>query len=137
MALGPSLKINSTKPVALQLSHPQEESAFMLPEYALLPTGNAWISETVPGFNIMRASYRWSALGIFAFWLLVMIWGSHTIKKTRYLGLLALLLLIALNFPNLVTTTRSSEEHTSELKSLLRISYAVFCLKQKTTSTHT
>src|SRR3546814_7001652 len=30
-----------------------------------------------------------------------------------------------------------SEEHTSELQSLMRISYAVFCLKkQKTTNTH-
>src|SRR3546814_5758630 len=29
-----------------------------------------------------------------------------------------------------------SEEHTSELQSLMRISYAVFCLKKKTT-THT
>src|SRR3546814_6021224 len=28
-----------------------------------------------------------------------------------------------------------SEEHTSELQSLMRISYAVFCLKQKTTDT--
>src|SRR3546814_8754374 len=28
-----------------------------------------------------------------------------------------------------------SEEHTSELQSLMRISYAVFCLKQKTTHT--
>src|SRR3546814_7490261 len=28
--------------------------------------------------------------------------------------------------------TQRSEEHTSELKSLMRISYAVFCLKQKT-----
>src|SRR3546814_241306 len=28
---------------------------------------------------------------------------------------------------------RRSEEHTSELQSLMRISYAVFCLKQKTT----
>src|SRR3546814_1245266 len=27
-----------------------------------------------------------------------------------------------------------SEEHTSELQSLMRISYAVFCLKKKTTS---
>src|SRR3546814_6660862 len=27
-----------------------------------------------------------------------------------------------------------SEEHTSELQSLMRISYAVFCLKQKTKS---
>src|SRR3546814_1736975 len=34
------------------------------------------------------------------------------------------------------TTTRSkfrSEEHTSELQSLMRTSYAVFCLKKKTT----
>src|SRR3546814_6120483 len=29
-----------------------------------------------------------------------------------------------------------SEEHTSELQSLMRISYAVFCLKQKTKKTH-
>src|SRR3546814_3897969 len=28
-----------------------------------------------------------------------------------------------------------SEEHTSELQSLMRISYAVFCLKKKTNST--
>src|SRR3546814_7962474 len=28
-------------------------------------------------------------------------------------------------------TIRRSEEHTSELQSLMRISYAVFCLKQK------
>src|SRR3546814_9500833 len=30
---------------------------------------------------------------------------------------------------------RRSEEHTSELQSLMRISYAVFCLKKKTTKT--
>src|SRR3546814_4858128 len=30
-------------------------------------------------------------------------------------------------------TVDRSEEHTSELQSLMRISYAVFCLKQKTT----
>src|SRR3546814_2401292 len=29
---------------------------------------------------------------------------------------------------------RRSEEHTSELQSLMRISYAVFCLKKKTTA---
>src|SRR3546814_2464913 len=30
--------------------------------------------------------------------------------------------------------TSSSEEHTSELQSLMRISYAVFCLKNKNTN---
>src|SRR3546814_5721563 len=29
-----------------------------------------------------------------------------------------------------------SEEHTSELQSLMRISYAVFCLKKKKTTAH-
>src|SRR3546814_7131482 len=31
--------------------------------------------------------------------------------------------------------SRRSEEHTSELQSLMRISYAVFCLKKKNTQT--
>src|SRR3546814_12347372 len=33
------------------------------------------------------------------------------------------------------TFTYRSEEHTSELQSLMRISYAVFCLKKKKTKT--
>src|SRR3546814_9546139 len=32
-------------------------------------------------------------------------------------------------------STTSSEEHTSELQSLMRISYAVFCLKKKKKTT--
>src|SRR3546814_6146328 len=34
------------------------------------------------------------------------------------------------------TFTRRSEENTSELQSLMRISYAVVCLKKKTPRTH-
>src|SRR3546814_5034840 len=47
----------------------------------------------------------------------------------------------SLTFPNhysIVTGLRPdhrSEEHTSELQSLMRISYAVFCLKKKKTTT--
>src|SRR3546814_8196998 len=33
-----------------------------------------------------------------------------------------------------VVLASRSEEHTSELQSLMRISYAVFCLKKKTTT---
>src|SRR3546814_2510361 len=40
--------------------------------------------------------------------------------------------LFALDFSR---TARRSEEHTSELQSLMRISYAVFCLKKKTKNT--
>src|SRR3546814_5940077 len=35
-----------------------------------------------------------------------------------------------------VSTSRRSEEHTSELQSLMRISYAVFCLKKKKHQEH-
>src|SRR3546814_6652519 len=35
--------------------------------------------------------------------------------------------------PTVGAILRRSEEHTSELQSLMRISYAVFCLKKKTT----
>src|SRR3546814_3627125 len=35
-----------------------------------------------------------------------------------------------------VFSATRSEEHTSELQSLMRISYAVFCLKQKSTNYH-
>src|SRR3546814_8430717 len=37
------------------------------------------------------------------------------------------------NYENIISTR--SEEHTSELQSLMRISYAVFCLKKKTNYT--
>src|SRR3546814_1508361 len=37
----------------------------------------------------------------------------------------------------LVIPVKRSEEHTSELQSLMRISYAVFCLKKKKEDKHT
>src|SRR3546814_10764079 len=37
---------------------------------------------------------------------------------------------------DLALRLRRSEEHTSELQSLMRISYAVFCLKKKTHTQH-
>src|SRR3546814_5837731 len=41
------------------------------------------------------------------------------------------------NLPaGVVAIKARSEEHTSELQSLMRISYAVFCLKTKTTNIH-
>src|SRR3546814_7675519 len=49
------------------------------------------------------------------------------------------LLLLDLQVGDRGAQLRRSEEHTSELQSLMRISYAVFCLKKKkyTKQTHT
>src|SRR3546814_1432672 len=46
-------------------------------------------------------------------------------------------LLGAVNAIALSRATMRSEEHTSELQSLMRISYAVFCLKKKNKYKHT
>src|SRR3546814_1529348 len=51
-------------------------------------------------------------------------------------GVVAVLALYrALSFIHELTHIKRSEEHTSELQSLMRISYAVFCLKQKKKTT--
>src|SRR3546814_7349449 len=63
----------------------------------------------------------------------------HLARKTRYSPTC---LLPAPPFPATAAmpvrrcSARRSEEHTSELQSLMRISYAVFCLKNKNKQTH-
>src|SRR3546814_3024315 len=47
--------------------------------------------------------------------------------------LLACLAALSLAIGNVVDIAQRSEEHTSELQSLMRISYAVFCFKKKRT----
>src|SRR3546814_5978247 len=82
----------------------------------------------------------------------------HAIKELAALGLLEALDRVAVRTYELIYTNRfgqevwrdlrgldggyefpqfRSEEHTSELQSLMRISYAVFCLKKKNTKPHT
>src|SRR3546814_3875425 len=63
-------------------------------------------------------------------------------RAWRWAGLLPILAgaLSPLTFqpPDLLVSGDRSEEHTSELQSLMRLSYAVFCLKKKNNdTTHT
>src|SRR3546814_5420835 len=61
--------------------------------------------------------------------------GRTVITVARNGKLLGLLAFGDAPRPDAAETIRKlrSEEHTSELQSLMRISYAVFCLKKKTT----
>src|SRR3546814_6931695 len=62
--------------------------------------------------------------------------GGHTWPQGNYTGV-SLLGKVAKDFNatdeiwDFFTSLQQSEEHTSELQSIMRISYAVFCLKQK------
>lgn len=100
MSLGPSLKIDSLKPESLRLAHPREQSALMPAELAVMPTGNAWMSEHLPGFREMRASYRWAALGIFAVWLLAMMGGPYRSRRGRLAWGAALFAVALFNAPD-------------------------------------
>src|SRR3546814_9714718 len=56
--------------------------------------------------------------------------GKSVFGLPELAGALALMLLIALVSAWGNSAVERSEEHTSELQSLMRISYAVFCLKK-------
>src|SRR3546814_3612689 len=59
------------------------------------------------------------------------------VRKSEVAGELAAPEQMPLVFLTLQRSADRSEEHTSELQSLMRISYAVFCLKKKTRRSNT
>jgi len=101
LALGPTLKVNATKTAFALATTDATWGTRLALKGTGTPTGSAWISEHLPGFNVMRAAYRWSALGIFAFWLLIMISAAdeHGWRRRRWGGVLLALMLV--NLPNL------------------------------------
>jgi len=120
MSLGPSLKIDSMKPEPLQISLPGSQSALMPAQYAVMPTGTAWISTKLPGFDVMRASYRWSALGIFALWLLCVIATANSKQRARKIWLAGLFILTLFNLPNLQDRWRDGTDNRKILQQIDR-----------------
>lgn len=97
MALGPSLKINSVKPMDIK----EQQLKLMSAEYAIVPTGSEFLSENIPGFKNMRASYRWVALGVFGSWFLLILLLSFGKRKETNFSLAGIALIVLLNLPNL------------------------------------
>src|SRR3546814_1522241 len=95
--------------------------ATMAPE---LSAHGYWIVLTIlvvmkPGFALTRQRNGWRLAGTLIGCALALVLFNVTHNPDVYLAVLVV--------------TRS-EEHTSELQSLMRISYAVFCLKKKNTN---
>src|SRR3546814_4793946 len=60
-------------------------------------------------------------------------WALATVQRLQLLEYVGIRLRTTLVMPHILHPGgHRSEEHTSELQSLMRISYAVFCLKKKT-----
>lgn len=104
MALGPSLKINTIKP-------PEAVGErLMEAKYAIAPTGSALLSEALPGFKVMRASYRWGALGVFGSWLLIVLALSKSKESQTTMGALVILtIVVLLNLPDPIAKWKSHE----------------------------
>lgn len=102
MSLGPSLKINSVRSDVGQVNVFGLATSNMPEELTVASTGSAWISENIPGFKSMRASYRWLALGLFGLWLLIVLLAVNEddIETNRRWVLWGVILVIALNLPN-------------------------------------
>ncbi|AZO48396.1 MAG: hypothetical protein EOS54_04080 [Mesorhizobium sp.] len=91
MALGPTVKFLTYRPA--------DASQLMPALYGWFETGNAWISEYLPGFKIMRASYRWTALGMFGCWaIFVLMLASEKLSMNARAALL--LILLVFNIPS-------------------------------------
>src|SRR3546814_10193700 len=80
---------------------------------ALMRLRDAGAEETPEGDGIEEAIRR----------QVVLLWQTRPLRTEK--------LFVADEIDNALTYLRRSEEHTSELQSLMRISYAVFCLKKK------
>ncbi|RWJ99469.1 hypothetical protein [Mesorhizobium sp.] len=90
MALGPSFKLNVLRPEGV--------GALMPLQYAPWRTGTEFLSSYLPGFNNMRASYRWVALGMFGTWALL---ALHVAGRRAQSGITIAIILasIAFNIP--------------------------------------
>ena len=97
-SLGPSLKIHSLRPHAdIVAAH---FSPLMPASSAIMPTGSGFISEHVPGFRNMRASYRWMAMGLVGLWaLFAMLIGELDRRGRTGIALALVLLTVICNLP--------------------------------------
>lgn len=94
MSAGPTLKANTTRADGTLYNA-------MPADAGILPTGNELLTEALPGFDVMRASYRWLALCLFAGWLLVILYSATAGSRRKVTWALALAAITALNLPDL------------------------------------
>ncbi|MEX0450040.1 hypothetical protein V6X63_09810 [Spiribacter sp. 221] len=111
MSLGPSFKVDATKPDPALPSVQAEE-------YAGLPTGTGVLSANLPGFENMRASYRWIALGLFGFWALTVLGLTSLSRNNVVLKFALSATLLVLVAPNIFAKWEQNQNHRLVLERL-------------------
>ncbi|WP_207906767.1 hypothetical protein [Luteibacter rhizovicinus] len=113
MSLGPSLKIGAVKPDGAS-------GPFMQAEAGLMPTGNAFVSEHIPGFRAMRAAYRWEALFLLGMWGLVVLGAARARPRHGWVWTAVYVLLIVSSMPHLVDMSRDYRNYRRDLATIDR-----------------
>src|SRR3546814_2272340 len=98
------------------------------------PSATVWILDNVPE---ARAIGDALAFGTIESWLIWKLTGGAHLTDASNASRTQLMALEGRDWDDELCALMRSEEHTSELQSLMRISYAVFCLKKKTIIYHT
>ena len=116
MALGPSLKVNDLRPADMP-----GQTSLMAAEHATLPTGSALLSGYLPGFNNMRAAYRWAALGALGAWALMLPLLARHQKRHYYLvvGLASVLIISHLPHAKRWEITRQYRSAITDIRQTL------------------
>lgn len=106
LSLGPSFKFGAVAPPGMWSGMPES--------YALGPTGTGWLSQYVPGFKNMRASYRWIALALCCF-LVVITLALGSRKTPKGLAIAGAIVLFAIGFPHLGRLSFHYQDNRREL----------------------
>jgi len=108
LALGPSFKIGDAIPANASVTTPSDVN--MPARFAHGPTGTAFLWEHVPGFESMRAVYRWTALAAFGFWGALSV--ALTDRRLRRVAPGLLIALLLINIPPLTASVpRTAASH--------------------------
>jgi len=112
LSLGPSLKIDSRK----ASNDPNE--VMMPADAAIAPTGSAFLSMHVPGFRLMRASYRWAMLAYLACWLLLVIALGKSRLGRPLIAYIVVALLVVMFFPHPARALRAGRLYREMMTSI-------------------
>src|SRR3546814_1675734 len=116
-----AMRSSATSTYSSVISQPYALRPFFKAATALDPTPRYGSNTFPPGFVILRTNLSTKPTGNWQGWSVFSTWFDFTLGISQTSDGF---------FPSGFPDNRS-EEHTSELQSLMRISYAVFCLKKK------
>jgi hypothetical protein len=93
LSLGPSLKINSHRPVGVT-------DPLMPEQAAVARTHTGYVTTHLPAVRMMRAPYRWAALGYFACWMLLVVYIGRRKRDAAWPDVVLVVALLAMVFPH-------------------------------------